>query len=72
MRIIEAERESDYAGARDLIAAYQRWLGVDLEFQNFSKELETLSVMYVPPGGAMLLAEEGGGWVCRSEATWPW
>lgn len=63
MKIIEAEGESDYAAARDLIAAYQRWLGVDLEFQGFSKELETLSVMYGPPDGAMLLAEEGGVWV---------
>ena len=60
MKIIEAEGESDYAAARDLIAAYQRWLGVDLEFQGFSKELETLSVMYGPPDCAMLLAEEGG------------
>jgi GNAT superfamily N-acetyltransferase len=60
MRIIEAESERDYAAARDLIAAYQRWLGVDLEFQGFSKELETLSVMYGPPDGVMLLAEEGG------------
>jgi GNAT superfamily N-acetyltransferase len=63
MKIIEAEGESDYAAARDLIAAYQRWLGVDLEFQGFSKELESLSVMYGPPDGAMLLAEEGGVWV---------
>jgi GNAT superfamily N-acetyltransferase len=63
MKIIEAEGESDYAAARDLIAAYQRWLGVDLEFQGFSKELESLSVMYGPPDGAMLLAEEEGVWV---------
>ena len=58
MKIIKAEGESDYAAARDLIAAYQRWLGVGLEFQGFSKALESLSVMYGSPDGAMLLAEE--------------
>ena len=36
MRIVKAVSESDYAAARGLIAAYQRWLGVDLEFQGFS------------------------------------
>jgi len=63
MKIIKAENNSDYQAARELIAAYQRWLCIDLEFQDFSKELETLPVMYGPPDGAMLLAQEGEAWV---------
>ena len=64
MKIIEAEGESDYAAARDLIAAYQRWLGVDLEFQGFSKELDA-GLCHVVGGG-----RRGFGRVCRAEATW--
>ena len=63
IKIVKANSESDYAVARELIVGYQRWLGFDLGFQGFLDELESLSVMYGPPEGAMLLAQVDGTWV---------
>jgi putative acetyltransferase len=63
MKIIIASSLDEYMAARDLVSAYQRWLGMDLEFQGFTSELENLPMMYGPPGGAMLLAQEDGVWV---------
>lgn len=57
MTIIKADTERQYSAARELIIAYQTWLGIDLEYQSFSKELDSLSVMYGPPHGAMFLAK---------------
>ena len=61
--IVKAGIEIEYAAAKELITAYQRWLGIDLEFQGFTEELETLPVIYGPPDGAMLLAQVNGAWV---------
>jgi GNAT superfamily N-acetyltransferase len=59
IEIIEARSPEDYAAAKAIIQAYARWVGIDLEFQNFSHELATLTTMYGPPHGAMLLARDG-------------
>lgn len=59
-----AVRIADAAGAslavaRALIREYADWLAIDLEYQNFERELALFPGDYVPPHGALLLAEVG-------------
>ncbi|HXN35807.1 MAG TPA: GNAT family N-acetyltransferase [Opitutaceae bacterium] len=58
--ILSASSPEHYARARKIIEDYQRWLGIDLCFQNFQDELASLPTMYGPPRGAILLAEMDG------------
>ena len=50
----------DVTEARALFLEYAASLGVDLSFQDFETELATLPGAYVPPTGALLLAERAG------------
>lgn len=61
--IIEASTIEQYRQARLLVEEYARFLGIDLEFQGFSRELTDLPGMYGPPKGAMLLVHDGGAFV---------
>lgn len=47
--------------ARGLFREYAEAIGTDLEYQNFSAELASLPVPYVPPGGALIIAYAGAG-----------
>ena len=53
--IVTATLPAHYAHARRLFEDYQRWLGIDLSFQNFTKELDQISTIYGPPSGTLLL-----------------
>ena len=60
VKIVLAETPDQFDSAGQLFRAYAEFLGLDLEFQGFSDELTSLSRVYGPPKGALLLAEVHG------------
>ena len=58
MNLTQAESDEDVQQARLLFEEYAEWLGLNLCFQNFDKELAGLPGDYTPPNGRLLLARE--------------
>ena len=56
---ITAVTEEDYREARALLREYEVEIEVDLCFQGFEQELETLERVYGPPGGRFFLLRQG-------------
>lgn len=54
-----ATTPEEMAIVRDLFREYARAIGTDLEYQGFAAELAALPNPYVPPKGALLLAQVG-------------
>jgi ribosomal protein S18 acetylase RimI-like enzyme len=59
IEILVAVSNEDVAVARQILLEYADGVGVDLCFQGFSDELETLPGKYAPPAGRLLLARDG-------------
>jgi len=58
--IKQARSEEEIAQAGELFLEYAAWLGADLSFQEFERELAGLPGAYAPPRGRLLLAVEDG------------
>ncbi|MBU2903258.1 MULTISPECIES: GNAT family N-acetyltransferase [Arenibacter] len=55
-----AQTTTDYLAAKELILEYVAWLGIDLSFQNFDKEMAGLPEMYNPEDGGLYIAYING------------
>jgi putative acetyltransferase len=58
-KIIHAASAEEISAVRDLMREYAGTLGVDLSYQNFDRELQSLPGEYAPPAGTLLLAIAG-------------
>jgi GNAT superfamily N-acetyltransferase len=56
LQTIQAATPEQLAIARGLFEEYAAWLAVDLSYQGFAAELESLPGVYAPPRGRLLLA----------------
>jgi ribosomal protein S18 acetylase RimI-like enzyme len=61
--LAQARSDSEFASARALLVEYADQLGVDLCFQGFAVELESLAAMYGPPSGSLILAQRDDEYV---------
>lgn len=59
-RITKARTEADLACVRELFLEYAESIGIDLEYQGFSRELAALPGKYAPPSGELLIATVDG------------
>ena len=58
MKLKQAQSGEEIQQARQLFEEYAAWLGINLCFQNFDKELAELPGDYAPPTGRLFLATE--------------
>ena len=55
IEIKQAQTKDEFLSAKKLIFEYVEWLGIDLSFQNFDKEMETMPKTYGDPDGGLFI-----------------
>ena len=60
---IIVQKEEEYKAASILFKEYAAWLNIDLGFQQFEKELETLKTMYKAADGGIILCKEADSFI---------
>jgi putative acetyltransferase len=56
IQILQVHTPDQLIEIKKLFREYETWLGFDLSFQNFEKEVSSLPGKYTPPKGAILMA----------------
>ena len=56
VQLVHASSDDQFAEAKKLVVEYAEWLGVDLSFQDFDRELAEFPGDYAPPDGCILMA----------------
>ena len=56
IKIYQCETARQWIAAKKVTQEYVEWLGIDLSFQYFKKEMETFEKEYGPPKGCFMIA----------------
>src|SRR5262245_31820743 len=59
--VIESADVADLSDVRQMMQEYAAWIGSDLSFQGFARELDQLPGDYAPPDGVLLVARQAVG-----------
>ena len=59
LQLIDFPTHPQLPDLRELLLEYQRWLGIDLCFQDFEREMAELPGGYAPPDGRLYVASIG-------------
>ncbi len=58
VNLVEVKEKGEMAEVRDIFIEYREDLGIELSFQDFQEELDSLPGEYSPPDGTIILARE--------------
>ena len=56
---VERAGAADLPAVRAMLQEYAAWIGIDLSFQGFTREVQELPGDYAPPGGDLYIARDG-------------